>query len=117
MLKRRRTQAASMVHVAPAPAFQVSLPAAFQVPALAAVSPVAAVQLKSRFLIPLRFRYLQQLRSRSLQQLRSKYSTRSGSLRKNAPPPGSHVFQPIQTIFKLVQDIIRMNLLTKFHED
>ncbi|KAH3893035.1 hypothetical protein DPMN_017176 [Dreissena polymorpha] len=32
MLKRRRTQAASMVHVAPAPAFQVSLPAAFQVP-------------------------------------------------------------------------------------
>ncbi|KAH3803730.1 hypothetical protein DPMN_131998 [Dreissena polymorpha] len=37
ILKRRRTQAASMVHVAPAPAFQVSLPAAFQVPALAAV--------------------------------------------------------------------------------
>ncbi|KAH3800945.1 hypothetical protein DPMN_154588 [Dreissena polymorpha] len=32
MLKRRRTQAASMVHVTPAPAFQVSIPAAFQVP-------------------------------------------------------------------------------------
>ncbi|KAH3892399.1 hypothetical protein DPMN_016516 [Dreissena polymorpha] len=33
---------------------------------------------------------------------------------KNAPPPGGHIFQPTQTIFKLVQDIIRMN---KFHED
>ncbi|KAH3858659.1 hypothetical protein DPMN_101284 [Dreissena polymorpha] len=30
-----------------------------------------------------------------------------------APPPGGHVFQPTQTIFKLVQDIIRMNQLTK----
>ncbi|KAH3885571.1 hypothetical protein DPMN_009566 [Dreissena polymorpha] len=29
----------------------------------------------------------------------------------------SHVFQPTGIIFKLVQDIIRMNLLTKFHED
>ncbi|KAH3700302.1 hypothetical protein DPMN_075277 [Dreissena polymorpha] len=37
--------------------------------------------------------------------------------RNNAPPPGGHVFQLTQTIFKLVQDIIRMNLLTKFHED
>ncbi|KAH3798895.1 hypothetical protein DPMN_152498 [Dreissena polymorpha] len=37
--------------------------------------------------------------------------------RKNAPPPGSHVFQPSGTIFELVQDIIGMNLLTKFHED
>ncbi|KAH3890109.1 hypothetical protein DPMN_014180 [Dreissena polymorpha] len=36
---------------------------------------------------------------------------------KNAPPPGEHVFQPIQTIFELVQDIIRMNLLTKFQDD
>ncbi|KAH3830765.1 hypothetical protein DPMN_104017 [Dreissena polymorpha] len=36
---------------------------------------------------------------------------------KNAPPPGSHVFQPTGIIFELVQDIIRMNLLTKFHED
>ncbi|KAH3857733.1 hypothetical protein DPMN_100346 [Dreissena polymorpha] len=37
--------------------------------------------------------------------------------RKNAPIPGSHVFQPTSIIFKLFQDIIRMNLLTKFHED
>ncbi|KAH3871990.1 hypothetical protein DPMN_035205 [Dreissena polymorpha] len=38
-------------------------------------------------------------------------------IRKNAPPPGGHVFQPTGIIFKLVQDIIGMNLLTKFHED
>ncbi|KAH3853341.1 hypothetical protein DPMN_095863 [Dreissena polymorpha] len=37
--------------------------------------------------------------------------------RKKSPPPGSHVFQPASIIFKLVQDIIGMNLLTKFHED
>ncbi|KAH3887443.1 hypothetical protein DPMN_011460 [Dreissena polymorpha] len=37
--------------------------------------------------------------------------------KKNAPPPGSHVFQPTGIIFELVQDIIGMNLLTKFHED
>ncbi|KAH3748691.1 hypothetical protein DPMN_183140 [Dreissena polymorpha] len=37
--------------------------------------------------------------------------------RKNAPPPGSHVFQPTGIIFELVQYIIGMNLLTKFHED
>ncbi|KAH3698368.1 hypothetical protein DPMN_085888 [Dreissena polymorpha] len=57
--------------------------------------------------------------------------------RKNAPPPGSHVFQPTGiivklekctplgshvfranvTIFELIQDIIKTNLLTKFHED
>ncbi|KAH3857501.1 hypothetical protein DPMN_100110 [Dreissena polymorpha] len=37
--------------------------------------------------------------------------------RKNAPPTGSHVFQPTSIIFKLVQDIIGVNLLTKFHED
>ncbi|KAH3707117.1 hypothetical protein DPMN_066514 [Dreissena polymorpha] len=37
--------------------------------------------------------------------------------RKNAPSPGSHVFQPTGIIFELVQDIIGMNLLTKFHED
>ncbi|KAH3719701.1 hypothetical protein DPMN_062568 [Dreissena polymorpha] len=36
---------------------------------------------------------------------------------KNAPPPGGHVFQPIGIIFEHVQDIIGMNLLTKFHED
>ncbi|KAH3693582.1 hypothetical protein DPMN_081016 [Dreissena polymorpha] len=38
-------------------------------------------------------------------------------IRKNAPPPGGHVFQPTGIIFELVQDIIGMNLLTKFHED
>ncbi|KAH3727758.1 hypothetical protein DPMN_053701 [Dreissena polymorpha] len=38
-------------------------------------------------------------------------------LRKNAPPLGGHVFQPTGIIFELVQDIIGMNLLTKFHED
>ncbi|KAH3697126.1 hypothetical protein DPMN_084613 [Dreissena polymorpha] len=38
-------------------------------------------------------------------------------IRKNAPPPGSHVFQSTGIIFQFVQDIIGMNLLTKFHED
>ncbi|KAH3885670.1 hypothetical protein DPMN_009665 [Dreissena polymorpha] len=37
--------------------------------------------------------------------------------RKNALPPGSHVFQPTRIIFELVQDINGMNLLTKFHKD
>ena len=32
-------------------------------------------------------------------------------------PPGSYVFQPTGTIFELVQDIIRTNVPTKFHED
>ncbi|KAH3876975.1 hypothetical protein DPMN_000828 [Dreissena polymorpha] len=32
---------------------------------------------------------------------------------KNAPPPGSHVFQPTGIIFELFHDIIAMNLLTK----
>ncbi|KAH3836000.1 hypothetical protein DPMN_109369 [Dreissena polymorpha] len=36
---------------------------------------------------------------------------------KNAPPPGGHIFQATGTIFKLVQDIIGTNLLTKFHDD
>ncbi|KAH3749342.1 hypothetical protein DPMN_183839 [Dreissena polymorpha] len=35
---------------------------------------------------------------------------------KNAPPPGSRVFQANVTIFKLFQDIIETNLLTKVHE-
>ncbi|KAH3778367.1 hypothetical protein DPMN_179822 [Dreissena polymorpha] len=35
---------------------------------------------------------------------------------KNAPPLGSHVFQANKSIFKLIQDIIETNLLTKFHE-
>ncbi|KAH3799436.1 hypothetical protein DPMN_153044 [Dreissena polymorpha] len=51
--------------------------------------------------------------------------------RKSAPPPGGHVFQLTRTIFKLSGDIIgtndltqvllsniiRTNLLTKFHKD
>ncbi|KAH3860828.1 hypothetical protein DPMN_023751 [Dreissena polymorpha] len=37
--------------------------------------------------------------------------------RKNAPPPGSHVFQPIVTIFELIQDIIETYILAKFYED
>ncbi|KAH3721386.1 hypothetical protein DPMN_064309 [Dreissena polymorpha] len=36
---------------------------------------------------------------------------------KNAPPTGGHVFQATGTIFVLVQNIIRTNLLTKFHYD
>ncbi|KAH3831884.1 hypothetical protein DPMN_105156 [Dreissena polymorpha] len=36
---------------------------------------------------------------------------------KNAPPISSHVFQANVTIFKLIQDIIETNRLTKFHED
>ncbi|KAH3704934.1 hypothetical protein DPMN_079996 [Dreissena polymorpha] len=37
--------------------------------------------------------------------------------KKNAPYPGSHVFQQPGTIFKIVQDIIGTILVTKFHED
>ncbi|KAH3798031.1 hypothetical protein DPMN_151621 [Dreissena polymorpha] len=38
-------------------------------------------------------------------------------LTTKGPPPGGHVFQPNETFFfKLVQDIIGINLLTKFHE-
>ncbi|KAH3706473.1 hypothetical protein DPMN_065859 [Dreissena polymorpha] len=37
--------------------------------------------------------------------------------KKNAPPLGSHFFQANIIIFKLIQDIIETNLLTKFHED
>ncbi|KAH3883480.1 hypothetical protein DPMN_007437 [Dreissena polymorpha] len=36
---------------------------------------------------------------------------------EKCPTPGSHVFQPTGIIFELIQDIIGMNLLTKFHED
>ncbi|KAH3881593.1 hypothetical protein DPMN_005519 [Dreissena polymorpha] len=37
--------------------------------------------------------------------------------KKNAPPPGDHVFPATGTIFELVQDLIGTNLLTKFHDD
>ncbi|KAH3723713.1 hypothetical protein DPMN_049507 [Dreissena polymorpha] len=36
---------------------------------------------------------------------------------KNAPPTGSHVFSLIWTIFKLVRDINKTNVLTNFHDD
>ncbi|KAH3702647.1 hypothetical protein DPMN_077673 [Dreissena polymorpha] len=36
---------------------------------------------------------------------------------KNAPLPGSHVFQATWTIFELIQDIIETKLFTKFHKD
>ncbi|KAH3768663.1 hypothetical protein DPMN_169883 [Dreissena polymorpha] len=36
---------------------------------------------------------------------------------KYAPPPGSHVFQPIVTIFELIQDMIETYMLVKFYED
>ncbi|KAH3787031.1 hypothetical protein DPMN_165150 [Dreissena polymorpha] len=37
--------------------------------------------------------------------------------RKNAPPPGGHVFKQTSAIFEHIQNIIRINVLTKFHED
>ncbi|KAH3872370.1 hypothetical protein DPMN_035586 [Dreissena polymorpha] len=37
--------------------------------------------------------------------------------KKSAPPLCSHVFQAKVTIFELIQDIIRINHLSKFHED
>ncbi|KAH3848341.1 hypothetical protein DPMN_090701 [Dreissena polymorpha] len=36
---------------------------------------------------------------------------------KTAPPPSSHVFSVITTIFKLNQEIHKTNVLTKFHDD
>ncbi|KAH3828956.1 hypothetical protein DPMN_130944 [Dreissena polymorpha] len=38
-------------------------------------------------------------------------------IEKNAPPTGGHVFSPIPTIFKLVRDINKSNVLTNFHDD
>ncbi|KAH3711016.1 hypothetical protein DPMN_070515 [Dreissena polymorpha] len=38
-------------------------------------------------------------------------------IEKNAPPTGDHVFSPIWTIFELVQDINKTNVLTNFHDD
>ncbi|KAH3846783.1 hypothetical protein DPMN_089090 [Dreissena polymorpha] len=38
-------------------------------------------------------------------------------IEKTAPPPGGHVFSPIWTIFKLVPDINKTNVFTKFHDD
>ncbi|KAH3887211.1 hypothetical protein DPMN_011227 [Dreissena polymorpha] len=36
---------------------------------------------------------------------------------KNAPPTGGHVFSPVWTIFELVRDINKTNVLTNFHDD
>ncbi|KAH3873203.1 hypothetical protein DPMN_036432 [Dreissena polymorpha] len=36
---------------------------------------------------------------------------------KNAPPTGGHVFSPIWTIFELIRDINKTNILTNFHDD
>ncbi|KAH3700566.1 hypothetical protein DPMN_075545 [Dreissena polymorpha] len=36
---------------------------------------------------------------------------------KTAPPPGGHVFSPIWTIFELVRDINKTNVLIKCHDD
>ncbi|KAH3867894.1 hypothetical protein DPMN_031031 [Dreissena polymorpha] len=41
----------------------------------------------------------------------------SRQLRKNTSARGGHVFQATETIFELVKDNIRTNLLTKLHED
>ncbi|KAH3774392.1 hypothetical protein DPMN_175774 [Dreissena polymorpha] len=38
-------------------------------------------------------------------------------IEKNAPPTGCHVFSLIWTIFKLIQDINKTNVLTNFHDD
>ncbi|KAH3729476.1 hypothetical protein DPMN_055448 [Dreissena polymorpha] len=38
-------------------------------------------------------------------------------IEKNAPPIGGHVFSPIWTIFDLVREINKTNVLTNFHDD
>ncbi|KAH3862210.1 hypothetical protein DPMN_025176 [Dreissena polymorpha] len=38
-------------------------------------------------------------------------------IEKNAPPTGGHVFSPIMTIFELVREINKTNVLTNFHDD
>ncbi|KAH3711318.1 hypothetical protein DPMN_070823 [Dreissena polymorpha] len=45
------------------------------------------------------------------------YYSQYSHIRKNAMPLGGHVIQANVTIFKLIQDIIKTNLLTKFHQD
>ncbi|KAH3890883.1 hypothetical protein DPMN_014973 [Dreissena polymorpha] len=49
------------------------------------------------------------------------YWTKNGTSRvftsKTALPLGGHVFLPIWTIFELVRDINKTNVLTKFHDD
>ncbi|KAH3716844.1 hypothetical protein DPMN_059575 [Dreissena polymorpha] len=38
-------------------------------------------------------------------------------IKKNALPTGGNVFPPIWTIFELVRDINKTNVLTNFHDD
>ncbi|KAH3859122.1 hypothetical protein DPMN_101837 [Dreissena polymorpha] len=38
-------------------------------------------------------------------------------IEKNAPTTGSHVFSPIWTIFELLRDITKTNVLTNFQDD
>ncbi|KAH3827869.1 hypothetical protein DPMN_129812 [Dreissena polymorpha] len=38
-------------------------------------------------------------------------------IEKTAPPPGGHVSSPIWTIFELIRDINKTNVLIKFHDD
>ncbi|KAH3746768.1 hypothetical protein DPMN_181184 [Dreissena polymorpha] len=38
-------------------------------------------------------------------------------IEKNAPSTGSHVFPPIWTVFELIRDINKTNVLTNFHDD
>ncbi|KAH3774327.1 hypothetical protein DPMN_175706 [Dreissena polymorpha] len=38
-------------------------------------------------------------------------------IEKNGPPTVGHVFSHIRTIFKLVRDINKTNVLTNFHDD
>ncbi|KAH3782577.1 hypothetical protein DPMN_160494 [Dreissena polymorpha] len=38
-------------------------------------------------------------------------------IEKTAPTPGGHVFSPIWTIFELLRDTHKTNVLTKFHDD
>ncbi|KAH3886900.1 hypothetical protein DPMN_010913 [Dreissena polymorpha] len=37
-------------------------------------------------------------------------------IEKNAPPTGGHVFSPISTIFEIVREINKTNVLTNFHD-
>ncbi|KAH3692874.1 hypothetical protein DPMN_193210 [Dreissena polymorpha] len=38
-------------------------------------------------------------------------------IEKTVPPPGGHVLSPIWTLFELVRDINKTNVLTKIHDD
>ncbi|KAH3864853.1 hypothetical protein DPMN_027883 [Dreissena polymorpha] len=38
-------------------------------------------------------------------------------IEKNGPPTGDHVFSPIWTIFEIVREINKTNIMTNFHDD